>query len=67
MIVSYILIIFNKVVCMWQQEVDAFDIYNNLSHLMKKPTKWHVRPAKTQISLGIRRLIRVFAERSTGS
>ena len=21
---------------------------------MKKPTKWHVRPAKTQISLGIR-------------
>ena len=25
-----------------------------LSHLMTKPTKWHVRPAKTQISLGIR-------------
>ena len=24
-----------------------------LSHLMTKPTKWHVRPAKTQISLGI--------------
>ena len=25
-----------------------------LSHLMIKPTKWHVRPAKTQLSLGIR-------------
>ena len=25
-----------------------------LSHLMTKPTKWHVHPAKTQISLGIR-------------
>ena len=25
-----------------------------MSHLMTKPTKWHVRPAKTQISLGIR-------------
>ena len=24
-----------------------------LNHLMTKPTKWHVRPAKTQISLGI--------------
>ena len=24
-----------------------------LSSLMTKPTKWHVRPAKTQISLGI--------------
>ena len=23
------------------------------SHIMTKPTKWHVRPAKTQISLGI--------------
>ena len=28
--------------------------YHQLSHLMGKPTKWHVRPAKTQISLGIR-------------
>ena len=26
----------------------------HMSHLMTKPTKWHVRPAKTQISLGIR-------------
>ena len=25
-----------------------------LSHLMTKPTKWHLRPAKTPISLGIR-------------
>ena len=25
-----------------------------MSHLMTKPTKWPVRPAKTQISLGIR-------------
>ena len=28
--------------------------YIYLSHLMTKPTKWHMRPAKTQISLGIR-------------
>ena len=27
--------------------------FNIMSHLMTKPTKWHVRPAKTQISLGI--------------
>ena len=27
---------------------------NKLSQRMTKPTKWHVRPAKTQISLGIR-------------
>ena len=25
-----------------------------MSRLMTKPTKWHVRPTKTQISLGIR-------------
>ena len=25
-----------------------------MSHLMIKPTKWHMRPVKTQISLGIR-------------
>ena len=25
----------------------------DLSRLMTKPTKWHVRPAKTQISLGV--------------
>ena len=28
----------------------------HLSPLMTKPTKWHVRPAKTQINLGIRRV-----------
>ena len=27
---------------------------NHLSCLLTKPTKWHVRPAKTQISMGIR-------------
>ena len=26
----------------------------HLSHSMAKPTKWHMRPAKTQISMGIR-------------
>ena len=31
------------------------DIYRNkMSHIMIKPTKWHVRSVKTQISLGIR-------------
>ena len=29
-------------------------IFRQMSCLMTKPTKWHVRPAKTQISLGIR-------------
>ena len=29
-------------------------IRHNLSRIMTKPTKWHVHPAKTQISLGIR-------------
>ena len=28
-------------------------MHNYLSHLMTKPAKWHIRPAKTQISLGI--------------
>ena len=28
--------------------------HNQMSCLMIKPTKWHVHPAKTQISLGIR-------------
>ena len=28
--------------------------HEKMSHLETKPTKWHVRPAKTQISLGIR-------------
>ena len=33
-------------------ETDSHD----LRRLMTKPTKWHVRPAKTQISLGIRQV-----------
>ena len=35
----------------------AYDYSEHLQHmsrLMTKPTKWHVRPAKIQISLGIR-------------
>ena len=32
-----------------------------MSHLMAKPTNWHVHPAKTQISLGIRPVWSVFA------
>ena len=34
-----------------------------MSHLMTKPTKWPVHPAKTQISLGIRPVWSVFALR----
>ena len=34
---------------------------NNLSRLMTKPTKWHVHPAKTLISLGIPPVWSVFA------
>ena len=30
------------------------DFHNNLSCIMTKPTKWHVHPSKTQISLRIR-------------
>ena len=36
---------------------------HSMSHLMTKATKWHVRPAKTQISLGIRPVCRVFTVR----
>ena len=28
-------------------------LYHNMSRIVTQPTKWHVRPAKTQISLGI--------------
>ena len=41
-------------------------VKREMSHLMTKPTKWHVRPAKTQIRLGggqKARLIWVFAGR----
>ena len=34
---------------------------------MRKPTKWHVRPEKTQISLGIRPVWSVFTVCSIGS
>ena len=34
-----------------------------VKHLMTKPTKWHVRPAKTRISLGIRPVWSVIAVR----
>ena len=37
---------------------------DDMSLLMIKPTKWHVRPAKTQISLGT---YPFFAVRSMGS
>ena len=37
-------------------------ISNKMSHIMRKPTKWNVRPAKTQISQ-MPRLISVFAVR----
>ena len=43
-------------------QVVTLSICNN-SHLMTKPAKWHVRQAKTQISLGIRPVWSVFAVR----
>ena len=36
--------------------VSASDTRHHLSHLMSKPTRWYVRPAKTLISLGIHRV-----------
>ena len=39
----------------------------NMSHLMTKPTKWHVHQAKAQISLGIHPVWSVFTVRSVGS
>ena len=38
--------------CMWHN-------CHKMSRLMTKPTKWHVRPAKTQISLGLIRVVAV--------
>ena len=35
----------------------------HMSRLMIKPTKWPVRPAKTQVSLGIRPVWSIFADR----
>ena len=41
----------------------SVSLLSHLSHLMTKPTKWHVRAAETQISLGIRIVWSVFAVR----
>ena len=43
------------------------DFILSMSCLLTKPTKWHVRPAKTQISLGIRPVWSVFPVCSVGS
>ena len=45
--------------CEWHNQYQQKEQWRNngkknTSRLMTKPTKWHVRPAKTQISLGIR-------------
>ena len=37
-----------------RKSVGKLQTFEHLSRLMTQPTKWHVRPAKTQISLGIR-------------
>ena len=34
--------------------ISSYFKFHDFSHLMTKPTKWHVRPAKTRISLVIR-------------
>ena len=34
----------------------VLSLYRFVSHSMTTPTKWHVRPSKTQISLGIRQI-----------
>ena len=36
----------------WMDEHKVHKLH--MGHLMTKPTKWHMRPAKTRISLGIR-------------
>ena len=38
----------------WPIKALHYESDTEMSRLMTKPTKWHVRPAKTQISLGIR-------------
>ena len=47
-----------KLRLMWQNDYVNFCAHANsqrfMSRLMTKPTKWHVRPAKTQDSLGFR-------------
>ena len=48
-----------ETICMTRKPRASMRIY--MSHLMTKPTKWHVRPAKTQISLGTHPVWSVFA------
>ena len=38
----------------WDSEGMKYYMDQHMIHLMTKPTKWHVRAAKTQISLDIR-------------
>ena len=47
--------------------VPSYTGYLKLSRNTTKPTKWPVRPAKTQVSLGICPVWSVFAVRSVGS
>ena len=35
-------------------QMAIYDSFSYISRLVTKPTKWHIRPAKTQISTGIR-------------
>ena len=52
--------IWSKLYWLWKRKrvdtenVSFIEFKSNLSRLVTKPTKWPVRPAKTQISLGIR-------------
>ena len=39
---------------MWESDSLSQMARWHMGHLVTKPTNWHVRPAKTQISLGIR-------------
>ena len=57
----------NKVHFLSQNSFRWFQMMRKMSHLMTKLTKWHVRPAKTQISLGIHPVWSVFAVRFMGS
>ena len=40
--------------CSWRRSLIRVYTFCHMSHRMTKPTKWPVRPANTQISLGIR-------------
>ena len=49
--------------CFFRQGTCSILLHTEMSHLVTKPTKWYVRPAKTQISLGVRPVWSVFAVR----